>query len=263
MAEPVGTPISYHDGEVVTLDFDPAKHYYRVAGEYVPATTTILDNIAKPALIPWAVSEGVKFFKENTKTLEPYENGFTFADEMGVAEMAKGMTSAWRRRSKAAINIGTMVHKYAEDAVQWKLGKNPNIPKIPDNENAKNSIEAFRNWVRSKDIEWITSEEKLYHRKYKYAGTVDAVANIDGEFCVVDWKTSKAIYPPYYLQCAAYAKCIEDIYDKPVDAAYILRFDKETGAFESARSENIDADFIAFLGALHLYKRLKEIENRT
>ena len=89
------------------------------------------------------------------------------------------------------------------------------------------------------------------------------MANIDGEFCVVDWKTSKAIYPPYYLQCAAYAKCIEDIYDKPVDAAYILRFDKETGAFESARSENIDADFIAFLGALHLYKRLKEIENRT
>ena len=69
MAEPVGTPISYHDGEVVTLDFDPAKHYYRVAGEYVPATTTILDNIAKPALIPWAVSEGVKFFKENTKML--------------------------------------------------------------------------------------------------------------------------------------------------------------------------------------------------
>ena len=44
--------IEYSDGRSIELEFDPKKHYYMVDGAYVPATTTVLDNIAKPALLP-------------------------------------------------------------------------------------------------------------------------------------------------------------------------------------------------------------------
>ena len=52
------TLIKFHDGEELILDFNEGKHIYKVEGEYAPSVTTILNSINKPALIPWAASEG-------------------------------------------------------------------------------------------------------------------------------------------------------------------------------------------------------------
>ena len=49
------------------------------------------------------------------------------------------------------------------------------------------------------------------------------------------------------------------MHDKTVDATYILRCDKVPGRFEAVRSKDIAKNFKAFLAALTLYKRLKEI----
>ena len=88
---------------------------------------------------------------------------------------------------------------------------------------------------------------------------MDAIATINGEYAVIDWKTSKRIYPEYHLQVAAYAKAVEDIEGKPVDATYILRCDKKTGKFQSVRSEDIEENFLAFRCALHLHRKMKEL----
>jgi len=69
MADLKGTLIEYHDGSKVILEFNPKKHWYSIDGEYVPACTTILNNIAKPALIPWAANEGAKFYVQNYQLL--------------------------------------------------------------------------------------------------------------------------------------------------------------------------------------------------
>ena len=130
---------------------------------------------------------------------------------------------------------------------------------MPKQEEAVNSIEAFKDWVSQNVVEWKSSEEKLFNRKYRYAGTVDARAIINGEYCVIDWKTSKAVYPEYHLQVAAYAKAVEDIHGIPVDATYILRCDKATGRFEAVRSTAIEENFQAFLAALTLHRRMKEL----
>ena len=133
------------------------------------------------------------------------------------------------------------------------------IPTLPKQDEALNAIDAFRAWVSENNVEWLSSEEKLYHRKHGYAGTVDARANINGEYCIIDWKTSKAVYPEYHLQVAAYARAAEDVHGKDVDATYILRCDKATGRFEAVRSTEIEENFQAFLAALALYRRMKEI----
>ena len=241
--------LEYHDGQDVELDFNEKKHYYTVEGEYAPSVTTILDSIAKPALVPWAANEGAKFFISHAH------------EDMKIEDMAKGIRGAYRTSSGSALNIGMEVHKWCEEAILWKLGKGE-APQSLTRTESKNAINAFREWTKVNDVEWLTVEEKVYHRGHKYAGTVDATAIINDEYCVIDFKTSGAIYSAYHLQCAAYAKAIEDMRGKEVEKAYVLRFDKKTGEFEAGSSVEIMDNFIAFLGFLEGYSRLRALENR-
>ena len=241
--------LEYHDGQDVELDFNEKKHYYTVEGEYAPSVTTILDSIAKPALVPWAANEGAKFFISHAH------------EDMKIEDMAKGIRGAYRTSSGSALNIGMEVHKWCEEAILWKLGKGE-APQSLTRTESKNAINAFREWTKVNDVEWLTVEEKVYHRGHKFAGTVDATAVINGEYCVIDFKTSGAIYSAYHLQCAAYAKAIEDMRGKEVEKAYVLRFDKKTGEFEAGSSVEIMDNFIAFLGFLEGYSRLRTLENR-
>ena len=241
--------LEYHDGQDVELDFNEKKHYYTVEGEYAPSVTTILDSIAKPALVPWAANEGAKFFISHAH------------EDMKIEDMAKGIRGAYRTSSGSALNIGMDVHKWCEEAILWKLGKGE-APQALTRTESKNAINAFREWTKVNDVEWLTVEEKVYHRGHKYAGTVDATAIINDEYCVIDFKTSGAIYSAYHLQCAAYAKAIEDMRGKEVEKAYVLRFDKKTGEFEAGSSVEIMDNFIAFLGFLEGYSRLRTLENR-
>ena len=241
--------LEYHDGQDVELDFNEKKHYYTVEGEYAPSVTTILDSIAKPALVPWAANEGAKFFISHAH------------EDMKIEDMAKGIRGAYRTSSGSALNIGMEVHKWCEEAILWKLGKGE-APQSLTRTESKNAINAFREWTKVNDVEWLTVEEKVYHRGHKFAGTVDATAVVNGEYCVIDFKTSGAIYSAYHLQCAAYAKAIEDMRGKEVEKAYVLRFDKKTGEFEAGSSVEILENFVAFLGFMEGYSRLRTLENR-
>ena len=247
--------LEYHDGSKVLLDFDPKKHYYTVEGKYAPSVTTILDSIAKPALVPWAANEGAKYYVQN------YQKTLGKDPSMRPEELAKGIRTAYRSSSGKAITVGMEVHRWCEEAILCKLGRGP-VPLDVTGTEAKNSVKAFRDWVKENDVEWHSVEQKLYHRGHKFAGPVDATATVNEEYCVIDFKTSKAIYAPYHLQCAAYAKAIEDMTGKEVEKAYVLRFDKNTGEFEAQSSVEILENFVAFLGFLEGYNRLKELENR-
>ena len=138
--------------------------------------------------------------------------------------------TAYKTSSGQALNVGLMVHKWCEEAILWKLGKGA-APGMPENPQAALAINAFREWVKANEVEWMAAEKQVYSRKYGYAGTADAVARVNGEFSVIDFKTSKKIYKPYHLQVAAYAKAIGRMYDtKPW--GLILRLDKGTGKFQ-------------------------------
>lgn len=255
--------LEYFDGESIDLEFSDGKHTYLVDGEYVPSVTTILDVINKPALMPWAAAEGARWFRDNVSMVPQQEdrNPYpAFAESMSVDDMYNGIRAAFRKKSKAARDIGTIVHRWCEEAINFKLG-NGDTPEMPDDENAVRAIGGFQKWIAENTIEWVSSEEKLYHREHNYAGTVDAVAYINGELCVVDFKTSTGIWDEYFLQCAAYAEAVSLVHGDAIEAAWILRFDKKTGEFEAAKSKDIAADFRAFLGAQALHYRLKELKD--
>jgi CRISPR/Cas system-associated exonuclease Cas4 (RecB family) len=253
--------IEYHDGEVVEMLFDSKLHSYKVGKEVVPNATKILDIISKPALVPWALKVGGDWLEKNFFFDQEASSKKTsvYKSRMALEPLLKGMKGAYRGVSRDALNIGSLTHEWVEAAINWKIAEGE-IPKMPKQEEAVNAIHAFQDWVGENVVEWKSAEEKIYHRKYKYAGTVDARAIINGEYCVIDWKTSKRVYPEYYLQVAAYAKAVEDMHGIPVDATYILRCDKASGKFEAVRSTEIEENFQAFLAAKTLKQRLKNIK---
>ena len=112
--------------------------------------------------------------------------------------------------------------------------------------------------------EWLDAERKIYCDRFKYAGTVDAVAKINGRVCVIDFKTSKKIYKPYHLQLTAYAQAIKRIDGlRQWPLGMILRLDKETGLYQQKVFEPKD-HFKTFVKCMELRQwsslRIKEAD---
>jgi hypothetical protein len=123
-----------------------------------------------------------------------------------------------------ALDIGNYTHKWIESFL---------LSDKFDGEDTNPSIEAFLKWCQDYHPEFTDAERKVYCDRFKYAGTVDAVAKINGRVCVIDFKTSKKIYKPYHLQVTAYAQAIKRIDGlRRWPLGIILRLDKETGEYE-------------------------------
>ena len=153
--------------------------------------------------------------------------------------MYHGIINAHREVSGEARDIGHETHYWIEDYINKSI-KHPDEGEWKLNSlsgKAKTAVLAFLKWEASHEIVWLASEKKVYSRDYEYAGTVDAVANINGKFCIVDFKTSAKIYKEAYVQLSAYAQAIEEIKGKPVELAVILRLDKEEEKYQEAAFE--------------------------
>jgi hypothetical protein len=126
-----------------------------------------------------------------------------------------------------ALEIGNDTHQWIEHYINYG-----HACAEPEDYISK-SVNAFLDWTTKYNPEWVDAERKVYCDKYKYAGTVDAVAKINGRVCVIDFKTSKKIYKPYHLQVTAYAQAIKRMDGlRRWPLGVILRLDKETGEFE-------------------------------
>ena len=73
----------------------------------------------------------------------------------------------------------------------------------------------------------IAQEVALYSDKLKIAGRVDLVAQWDGEYSIIDFKTSKKVKTneqeiPYKQQICAYAVCFEEMYGIKINNGIIL-----------------------------------------
>lgn len=153
-----------------------------------------------------------------------------------------------------AATSGKLVHQWAENFIKGVKQD------LPNDDQAKNGIMAFLDWVEQHKVKFVSSERLVYSRQYNFCGHMDAEALIDGKLCVIDFKTSKGIYPEMLLQTAAYQMAAQEegsVYD---ETRYIARFDKETGLFEVKEARNVENDYKAFLAALNLSNHLKTMK---
>jgi hypothetical protein len=216
------------------------KHVYTVEDEIVDNVTKVLGIIAKPALVPWAVKCAGDYLLDNKDA--PIGDLDVFVKEM------KG---AHRRESSKALNVGSEVHNFCEEHMKGKA------PPMLKGEEAGHAALAFIKWFMSHDIDPIGIENKVYSISHNYCGTVDLIAVIDGKLTLLDYKTSKSIYPENFYQTAAYKFAYEEETGDKIEQTMIVRLDKYGGGFEEPMSENMDEDFITFLHALELFRRHK------
>ena len=114
---------------------------------------------------------------------------------------------------------GTKVH----EAVQAILtGQEPEIdPTIAP------AVTAFKRYLAENNIQVDPDfiEKRVVNFNERYAGTIDALALINGRFGILDIKTSQAIYRDYNLQTAAYFPPLQEHF-RNLQTRWILRIDQ-------------------------------------
>lgn len=164
--------------------------------------------------------DGVRHYvREEGDTQTPYPSVTTV-----LAKRSKEAIKAWRKRvgekqaqaiTTKAARRGTKAHKLIE---QYILGEQIE-------ESMPNEYELFKNLrnVADENIDNLRSVEGQMMSDYlKVAGTVDLIAEWNGQLAVIDWKTSlkpkkKEWAEGYFMQEAAYAVMFEENTKMPVN----------------------------------------------
>lgn len=234
----------------IDLTFKERGHKYFVNSVEVPNVTKILGVLDKPALVGWAAKETAGYWENLVKPGQPLT-----LDEVEIAEHVKASKMARFKTSGKALQVGTLVHEYAEAVAKGTPCA------VPTNEQAAAGCEAFNKWWMDNHIEVIAAERRLMSREHWYVGTCDLYARINGELAVVDYKTSSGIYDEMKAQVGgAYRVAIEEETGEPITAAYVVRFGKDDGKFEVHRIRDFDACWRLFKAALDVYVAQQQIK---
>lgn len=244
---------SLHYNKTLHLHFDAKKHHYTadLEGKYQDKTfdgvTSVLGIIAKPALVYWAANKAAEYIDANLPVN-------TAIDEVQKVKLIEGAKTAHRSFLKDAADYGTLLHNWIEKYIK---GQNP---EIPTNETLKKAVEQFLEWKEKHKVKFLESEKKVASLKYEFCGTCDLIAEIDDKVVLGDIKTSSGVWNEYWLQTAAYKGAyLEEFPDKKIDHTLILRCGKD-GVFEVKELNDFEKNYNAFVAALILYRREKEMK---
>lgn len=123
-------------------------------------------------------------------------------------------------------------------------------------------------WASGLGLQLQSIERRIYSRRYRYSGTLDATAKVaadDKKLVLIDWKTGKSIYPEYRLQTAAYVLAYEEEFpDQKIQGRYLVRI-AEDGSIEPHFFDRstLRKDIQAFLGAKALFDQVQRIEKEN
>ena len=103
-------------------------------------------------------------------------------------------------------------------------------------------------------------EEPLVSEKYQFGGTIDCYGDLDGNPTLIDFKTSKAIYPEMIHQVAAYRKLlVENSHE--VKRVRILRIGRSNDeGFEDKLCGKMEDHWKLFSHCLQIYNLRKKIK---
>jgi hypothetical protein len=124
----------------------------------------------------------------------------------GREATADWLTAVPTQKTAVAADMGSRVHALADAIAK---GQEPELS--PDEEPF---VAAYRSFLTEYEPTFHATEEMVYSA-HGYAGTFDAIASIEGQVWMLDYKTSKGVYAETGMQLAAYARA--DFIGKPGD----------------------------------------------
>lgn len=191
------------------IEFEPDKHLYRVFAweewqtDFPSVTTVVKATVPVPfsagAHYGYKMGVGAAFhaFDLGLETEELVAIPSDFDEFLAQCKKYENPNSVLRK----AGDRGTLVHQAIE---QYGLtGTAPN-PQDFEPEDRKR-IQGVAKWLLDVEPEFVVQEVRTASLNHRYVGTFDALCRIDGELWLLDWKTSKRVYPDqHFPQLCAY-----------------------------------------------------------
>lgn len=180
----------HHDfPQLLQENADGKRVYVAPNGDRYPSVTTVLSDYNKEGLMEWRKKVGEEK-----------------ANEI----------------SRKATTRGTGVHK----ALEMYL-KNEDVSTLEMMPNVKSLFVRMKEELDKKVNNIHCLEDKLFSHTLKLAGTVDCIAEHEGELAVIDFKTSirlkkKEHIGNYFMQAAAYATMFTEMTGEPIEKLVIL-----------------------------------------
>ena len=234
--ELIGTQLAEKAGIVEAEDesyrapYNAAYHApYRLAGgAIVPGVTTVLSGLDK--------GEGLTYW----------------AWDLG----RQGLD--YREVRDAAARVGTIAHRLIAAHLKGEAPGYQHSPCSPEElQKASRCLRKYLAWEKEHPLSPVMIEEPLVSELFKYGGTPDLLAEINGEFVLIDFKTGGRIYDGYYLQVAAYRKLLEE-QGWEMASAWILRISPDDGQYEVGIQLDFERDWQIFQHALAIYRLQEE-----
>lgn len=221
----------------------------------MPSVTTILQAIAKPALVHWAASQERQLVSEAAADL--------YADLAASPQLPRSMyalaleqrlgkTKAHVKALAKAGDIGSQCHAAVEWALKAQLLGVAAGVAPPMVDAARLAFGAFQDWARAVALTPHAIEQTVFSRTHGYAGTMDLLATLDaralltllerqgaidaslGDWlrardtvtAVIDLKTGKQVWPESFIQVVAYQRALAEMGHGRVDGGLIVRLPK-------------------------------------
>lgn len=211
------------------MDKKDQSRFYDIDGVgRLPSVTTILSVISKPGLMNWQSKHGaLKAINVMQKVLEKS----SFIHDAIKAELGENFFKDGNSLAAEAADYGSQAHRIIEHVLKEdEASVKALMSEAP--EPVHKAVQVFLKWRDREKFELVKAESVVHSKKFGYAGTVDAIGRTVEGVTLLDWKTSKRIYPEYSLQTVAYKYAAEEMTGERINSVMICRFGKD-GSFES------------------------------
>ncbi|MDE1907647.1 MAG: PD-(D/E)XK nuclease family protein [Rhodospirillales bacterium] len=261
------------------------RHQYRVepGGPTVPGVTTVINILDKPGMV-WSAAQiaaetalkehrrKATIVRRHRKTLtalgkKERELGYNGSDDDVFVHYCRG---EHKRQWDAKMNRGTRVHEVAE---AWTKNPDEPVKVLVEDSGYVDALESFHRECTPKFIE---AELVVLNPDFGYGGRFDAIAEIDGEVVLIDYKTGNHYESSLAMQQVAYLHAGVATYDdagglRNTDAAIRSQVAGSRGVYlhEDGTYELVDPfknitqeqAWRGFLACLETYKAMKDIDN--
>lgn len=199
--------------------------YKNKEGKRLPGVTTILNELAKPALIHWAWGLGTK----------------------GID---------YRVHRDELADIGSLTHDMILCHLKGEKWDNSEYSK-KQIDKAENCFLSYLEWEKQHNLEPGLLETPLVSEIHQYGGKPDFYGRIDGTLTLLDFKTGKRLYDEHLFQLAGYSQLLQENNYK-VEQSMLLNIGRdETEKFEQLKKVDLSLESIIFFAALEIYRAKK------
>jgi len=133
----------------------------------------------------------------------------------GGAESGDQALQKYRDHMDKVSRLGTAIHRFVELDLKGEPYEDPIGPDMLP------GIESYYDWKNKHKIKVIESERILHSKRFRFAGTLDILLEIDGKRYFADLKTG-SVYDKAFVQLSAYKYMAKEMGLPNVDDADLL-----------------------------------------